>query len=197
MNRQDKIAVVESLHNDFANSKAAFVVGYKGLTVAQLSALRSQLRKQGGTFKVAKARLMKRAVQGLECLEELQPSLRDQVGLVFAQQEAPVIAKVLYEFAKENQALHLISGCMDSAVIDNQMITRIASLPSREVLLAMVCGTLKAPIQKLAGVLAAYKDKVAAPSAPEQSVAAQEQPAAAQQEEPQPEQASSEEKKSE
>lgn len=169
MNRQDKIAVVESLHNDFSSSQAAFVVGVKGLTVAQMRKLRIELRKQGGIFKVAKARLIKRAAQGLQGPEGLMDSFRNQIGLVFALQEAPAVAKVIYTFAKENEALQVISGFMDSQLLDSATIIRIASLPSREIMLAVVCGTLKAPMQRLVGVLAALKDRGAASSpAPEE-----------------------------
>lgn len=177
MNRQDKIAVVESLHNNFSHSQAAFVVGVKGLTVAQIHKLRAELRKKGGSFKVAKARLIKRAAQGLQGPEGLMGSYKDQIGLVFASQEATGVAKVLHDFSKENEALRVISGCMDSEILSNDQIVRIASLPSREVMLALLCGTLKAPVQKLAAVIAALKEKntSAAPAqesaapAPEQS----------------------------
>lgn len=175
MNRQDKIAVVESLHNNFSNSQAAFVVGVKGLTVAQMHKLRNELRKKGGSFKVAKARLIKRAAQGLQGPEALMGSYKDQIGLVFAMQEASGIAKVLHDFSKENEALRVLTGFMDSQVLDSATITRIASLPSREIMLAIVCGTLKAPIQRFVGVLAALKDRgtssPAPASEPEQSAA--------------------------
>lgn len=183
MNRQDKIAVVESLHTNFSNSQAAFVVGVKGLTVAQMHKLRGELRKKGGTFKIAKARLIKRAAQGLQGPEGLINSYKDQIGLIFAAQEPTAVAKVINDFAKENGALRLISGCMDEQVLDGTTITRMATLPSREVLLAMVCGTLKASIQRLAGVLAALKDKqeasaqTPAPAAQEAQEPAGESPA--------------------
>lgn len=153
MNRQEKAAVVESLHNDFAQSKAAFVVGFQGLTVAQIRTLRTELRKQGGTFKVAKARLMKRAAQGLQGPEGLDPVFHDQIGLVFASKEAPAVAKVLSDFSKENEHLKLIAGCLDNLILNGESVARIATLPSREVLLAQVCGTLKAPMARVAGVL--------------------------------------------
>lgn len=169
MNRQDKIAVVEALHTDFEKSQAAFVIGVKGLTVAQMHKLRRELRKSGGTFKVAKARLIKRAAQGLQGPEGLMSSYKDQIGLVFASQEATSVAKVLHDFSKENEALRVISGCMDAQILDSNTIIRIASLPSREIMLAIVCGTLKAPIQRLAGVLAALQEQRGSSSVQEPS----------------------------
>ena len=66
MNRQEKEQVIKSLREDFTSSQAAFVVGYKGLTVQDLSGLRTQLRNQGGSLKVAKVNLMKLAIDNTE-----------------------------------------------------------------------------------------------------------------------------------
>lgn len=153
MNRQQKELVIKNLQESFTNSQASFVVGYQGMTVQQMQSLRNQLREKGGKMQVAKARLMKRAVEGLEDAEQVRAFFKDQIALVFAENESPAIAKVLHNFSKENEALKLIVGRMDSQLLDAQAVTRIASLPSREVLLAQVCGTLNAPIQGLASVL--------------------------------------------
>lgn len=153
MNRQEKENVIKGLQESFANSQASFVIGYQGMTVQQMQTLRRQLRDSGGKMQVAKARLMKRAVEGLEDAEEIRPFFKDQIALVFAEQEAPTVAKVLHNFSKDNEALKVVVGRMDSQLLDAQTVTRIALLPSREVLLGQVCGTLNAPIQGLASVL--------------------------------------------
>lgn len=153
MNRQQKEHVVEVLKHDFENSQASFLVGYKGLNVAQVLRLRKALRQQGGSFKVAKVTLMKRVAQDVPSVEQLIPFFKDQVGLVFAQQESPAIAKILHDFAKENQQLTILAGCMDSVVLSKDAVKILAYLPSKEVLLAQVCGTLKSPIAGLVHVL--------------------------------------------
>lgn len=154
MNRQEKEAIVQQLKDNFSSSSASFVVGYKGLTVAQMQALRRELHNQGGTFKVTKARLMKRAVSDLDNkAHDLTPYFKDQIGLVFVSDEIPGVAKTLHEFAKDNKALSLIAGCMDSTLLDAQGIEQIASLPSREVLLAMLVGTIQAPSRNFVGML--------------------------------------------
>jgi large subunit ribosomal protein L10 len=153
MNRQEKATVVDTLRQDFKNSQAAFLIGYQGMTVAQVQKLRENLRKYNGEFKVAKARLMKRAVEGLEGPSALTPYFKNQVGLVFAPKESPAIAKVLYDFSKDNAKLQLVIGCLDAKLLDNNLIVRIASLPSREILLAQVCGTINAPLASLVRVL--------------------------------------------
>jgi large subunit ribosomal protein L10 len=153
MNRQHKTEIVEALHADFLGSSGAFIVGVQGLTVAQMQKLRNELRQQGGKLKVAKARLMKRATDDIAGPEHLKPSLKGQIGLVFAMKEAPAVAKVLHDFSKENESFKLIGGCIDTMMLDSASIGRIATLPSREVLLAQVCGTLKAPTTALVSVL--------------------------------------------
>jgi large subunit ribosomal protein L10 len=153
MNRDQKAHVIETFKNDFQNSTASFVIGYKGLTVKQLQTLRKELRQQKGKFKVAKGRLIKRAVEGMEGISELSPYFKEQIGVVFALQEPPQVAKVLHDFAKKNEGLRLVAGFFDEHVVSSAAIEKIASLPSREVLLAQVCGTLEAPISNLARVL--------------------------------------------
>lgn len=153
MNRQQKEDVVETLKQDFETSQASFLVGYKGLNVAQVLKLRKQLRQQGGSFKVAKVTLMRRVASDVPSIEKLMPYFKDQVALVFAQSESPAIAKILYEFAKENQKLTIMAGCMDSVVLSKDSVKVLATLPSKEVLLAQVCGALKSPISGIVVVL--------------------------------------------
>lgn len=148
MNRQEKELVVQFLKERFVQSPASFVVGYKGLTVSQMQELRSQLRKEGGLLKVAKARLLKRAVGDLEDKGAIEPYLKEQIGVVFASDEAPAVAKVLNTYAKGNKALELIMGRLDGETLDAQAVVRIASLPSKDVLRAKLCGTLQAPVSR-------------------------------------------------
>lgn len=161
MNREQKESVIQSLKESFLQSKAAFLVNYQGLTVNQMQGLRRQLREKNGNLKVAKARLMKRAVDGVEGAGQLNGYFKEQVGLVFAHDEAPAVAKVLYDFSKENEALGLVVGYFDDRILASENIARIASLPSREVLLAQIAGTLKAPIVGLATTLNMVPTKLA------------------------------------
>lgn len=158
MNRAEKQNVIESLQNDFSKSNAAFLVGVKGLSVTQIQALRKDLRPQGGKLKITKARLMKIAANNVK-EDILDPFFKDQIGVVFAGSEPSAIAKILYNFAKQNEALKIVAGSVEKQLFDKQLITRIAQLPSKEVLLAQLCGTLKAPIAKLAIVIDALAKK--------------------------------------
>lgn len=152
MNRTEKEAVIQLLHDSLLKNQSSFLVNYQGLSVNQMQSLRAGLREKGANLRVAKARLMKRAVDGVEGADQLMPFLKDQIAMVFSQ-EAPSAAKVLYDFSKKNENLELVVGLFESNLYDAQALGRIASLPPREILLAQVCGTLKAPITKTVGLL--------------------------------------------
>jgi large subunit ribosomal protein L10 len=160
MNRQEKETVVSELKENFAASTGLFLVGYRGMTVAQLQRLRKMIRQNQGHLKVAKVRLVKRAIEGLPGSEELAPLLKEQVALVFAEKESSAIAKAIADFAKENEALKIVAGYIDAAVLPASVVGRIAALPSREVLLAQLCGTLNAPVSRLAGLLSGMQAKL-------------------------------------
>lgn len=153
MNRQQKESMVALLQENFSASQASFVVGVDGLTVEQLQSLRKQLRQEGGKLQITKVRIMKRATKENKAFECLDVFLKNQIGLVFVNKEIPSVAKLLCTFARQNEQLKVIGGCMDSSILDASMVDMVASLPSREVLLGQVAGTLQAPITALAYVL--------------------------------------------
>lgn len=146
MNKQQKELSVSEIRKGFEESSATFLVGYKGLSVAETEDLRKKLRKEGGRFMVAKMRLVKRAAHGLENTEKMDSFFKNQLGVVFANQDPLAVAKTLHQFSKEKASLDLIAGCLGKQFLDKQAIARVATLPSREVLLAQLCGTLNAPI---------------------------------------------------
>ncbi len=159
MNRQQKESVVESFNKDFSASKGVFFVDYCGLTVVQMQQLRRQLREKGSSLKVTKMRLVRRALEKVADFKDLSAYCKNQIGIVFARDEAevPAVAKTLNDFAKTNSSLGLVVGCTDAEILSPAGIIRIATLPSREVLLAQLCGVLQAPIIQLAAVLEEVK----------------------------------------
>jgi large subunit ribosomal protein L10 len=150
MNRQEKDLVISNLRQSFQDSNAAFLVQYQGLSVEDLQALRKGLKQSEGALRVAKARLMKRAAEGLPGAQDMIPEFKNQVALIFARGESPAVAKVLYDFAKDHEKLKLIAGTMEEQLLDENSIKVLASLPPRDMLLAQLCGTLQAPISNLA-----------------------------------------------
>jgi len=149
MNRQQKEKVIEGLREDLLKSQATFIVDYKGLSVAQMQKLRSELRQKGGSLKVAKARLMKLAVDDEPGVSDMAPYLKEQIGLVFSDEQFSDVAKVLSDFSKENKSLGLVAGLFESQILGKERISQIASLPPKEVLLAQLCRTLNAPTSGL------------------------------------------------
>jgi large subunit ribosomal protein L10 len=148
VNRQQKESVIDVFHKNFQANKGSFFVDYAGLTVAQMQQLRKQLKAQGGTLKVAKMRLVRRALSGLDDVEALSSHCKNQLGVVFAHDASDIsgVAKTLSDFAQANNELELVVGCVDARLLDKSAIVRIASLPSKEVLLAQLCGALNAPL---------------------------------------------------
>jgi len=153
MNRQQKESLIEALKKDFTQAQAAYLVGYSGLSVNVLQELRSKLREKGAHFKVAKMRLMKRAIDEASPLKDFMPHLREQRGIIFVSQEPTAIAKLLYDFAHNNEQLDIVFGYVEREFLDKEAIKYLATLPSREILLAQVVGTMQAPIVQFASMM--------------------------------------------
>ena len=162
MKKQQKQAAIQSLESQFTTSQAAFLVNYQGLSVAQLKKLRFTLEDKGGSLKVAKNRLARIALKDISSCQGLEPLLKGQLAYVFAQGEITSVAKVLADFAKENEHLKIVAGCAESKVYDARSVVVLGSLPSREVLLAQLCGVLNAPVVQFAMAIKAIAEKKSA-----------------------------------
>ncbi|HWJ03077.1 MAG TPA: 50S ribosomal protein L10 [Verrucomicrobiae bacterium] len=150
-NVEVKSQVVAEVKEKFSQAKGVVLTDYRGLTVAQVTKLRSQLREAGVEYKVIKNTLVKRAaheigVTGLDAYLEGPTAVAFGVDPV-----AP--AKVLTEFAKANKDLEIKAGMVEGKVIGLDGIKALAELPSREVLLAQVLGALQSPLVGMANVL--------------------------------------------
>ncbi len=152
MNRQEKNKVIDLLKQSFANTQASFLVGVQGLTVEQTAALRKGIRQQGGKICVAKNTLLKIAVSDVPVVADLKNQFKEQIAIVFAQ-DGLSAAKTLCEFAKKNEKLKVLGGYFEERVVSAQQVHALAVLPSKEVLVARICGTLKSPIARIARVL--------------------------------------------
>ena len=153
MNRQQKENMVQELGDKFASNEASFVVNCEGLTVPQMQELRFALKDKDGEVIVAKNRLVRLAVQGKADCHDLSDSLKGQNAVVFAKSDLTGIAKVLYDFAKENEKLEIVAGCYASKVLDRKSVEALAKIPSRDVLLAQLLGVMQAPVASFANVL--------------------------------------------
>jgi large subunit ribosomal protein L10 len=153
MNRQEKESLVDALKKDFAQSEAAYLVGCSGLSVNAMQDLRGKLRDKGAHLRVAKMRLVKRALADNVTYEGFVPHLKEQRGVIFAAEEATGVAKVLHDFSKDNNRLSVVLGYVEREYLDADGVKYLATLPSREVLLAQVVGTMQMPITQFVGVL--------------------------------------------
>lgn len=151
LNLEQKKAVVAEVSAQLKGAQAALVAEYRGLTVAQMTELRSKARKSEIYLRVVKNTLARRAVAGsqFECLTDSFTG-----PLAFAIAKDPVAAaKVLSDFAKDNDKLLIRAGAMGGKLMSIQQVQALAKLPSREQLLATLAGTLQAPIVKFARTL--------------------------------------------
>jgi large subunit ribosomal protein L10 len=157
LNRNEKAAVVTDVSAQAARAQTLALAEYRGLTVAHMDALRKQAREQGVYLHVLKNTLARRAVAGTT----FEVASEAMVGpLIYGfSEDAVAAAKVIAEFAKGNDKLVIKGGAYAGKALDAEGVKALASIPSREVLIAQVAGLLKSPIQRMAGVLAAVAEK--------------------------------------
>jgi large subunit ribosomal protein L10 len=153
MNRKRKEEVVADLNGKILNSAATFVVKYRGLGSKDVFDLRRKLYDGGGEFRVAKARLMKLAIEDVEGIRDYKANLKDQIGLIFAKTDAARIAKLVKIFSEEVGSLQVLSGFFEEKVLSKQEVDFLATILPREVLLAQLAMLLNSPVTSLARVL--------------------------------------------
>ena len=149
---QVKSQNVEEIKEKISKAQSVVLVDYRGLNVEQLTELRSQYRKAGVDYKVYKNTMMRIAFKDLG-LEDFNEFLKGPSAVAFGYNDPVEAAKITAEFAKTNVKLEIKAGIVDGKVIDVAGVNSLASLPSREVLVAQVLGGLNAPIQGFANVL--------------------------------------------
>ncbi|MEY8337780.1 50S ribosomal protein L10 [Lachnospiraceae bacterium 62-35] len=147
--KQPIIAEIAELFN---GAQGAVVVDYRGLTVEQDTILRKKLREAGITYKVYKNTMIRFAAKGT-VFEALEPDLEGPTALAVSKTDATAPARVLAEFAKTADALELKAGVVEGTYYDRAGIQVIATIPSREVLLAKLLGSMQSPIANFARVI--------------------------------------------
>jgi large subunit ribosomal protein L10 len=151
--RPEKVAAVEELKANFSGNTIAIATKYQGVTVEQVTKLRSKLREQKVTFKVYKNTLAKRALDELD-LSGAALFMDGPTAWAFC--DDPVApAKILKDFAKEVDKVAMQGGILEGKPISAAQLDSLASLPSREQLLAQLVGTFAAPIRKFLGTVEA------------------------------------------
>lgn len=149
---QVKSQNVEEIKEKISKAQTIVLVDYRGLNVEQLTELRSNYRKAGVEYKVYKNTMMRFAFKDAG-LEEFNEYLKGPSAIAFGYDDPVQAAKITSEFAKANTNLEIKAGIVDGKIIGVDGVNSLASLPSREVLIAQVLGGLNSPIQGFANVL--------------------------------------------
>ena len=147
-----KQPIVQAIADDIKDAQSVVLVDYRGLTVAQDTELRKQLREAGVIYKVCKNTMMKRAFEGTE-FAGLEEYLEGPSALVVSKDDATAPARIICKFAKTAEALEVKAGVVEGNVHDAAGINELSKVPSREELLSKLLGSLQSPITNLARVL--------------------------------------------
>lgn len=152
MNRAEKEKAVKQLNEKFSDVSFVSLLDYKGLNVSEISSLRHELRSAHTEFRVIKNSLARRAIKGTT-LEVLDEHFAGPLAIALSSHDPVAPAKILVRFSKDNPKLEFKAGLLDGKPISRQNITELSRLPGKEVLLAILLGTLKSPPTGLVNVL--------------------------------------------
>ena len=155
---EQKQQIVKELAEAISGSVAGVIVDYKGINVADDTALRKELREAGIDYRVVKNTLLGRAIEGTE-LEGIKSVLEGTTAIAISKEDHVAAARILNKFAEAHENFNIKAGYLDGKEIDLETIKSLAKLPSREVLLATVVGAFQAPIAAFARAVQAIVDK--------------------------------------
>jgi len=160
LNLQEKQAVVAEVSAQVAQAQTMVLAEYRGIEVSDITLLRANARKSGVYFHVLKNTLARRAVQGTPFEGLAEKMIGPLVYSISA--DAVAAAKVVYDFARTNDKLVVKAGAYNGKMLDVTGVNALATVPSKEVLLAQLCGLLQSPVSGLARVLSAVAEQKAA-----------------------------------
>ena len=153
-----KKPIVEEISQNIADAESVVLVNYSGLTVAQDTQLRKELREAGIIYKVYKNTMMNFAFQGTPC-EAMCKDLDGTNALAISKTDATAPARIIAKFAKTAPKLELVAGVVEGGYYDQNGIKALAEVPSREELLGKLLGSIQSPITNFARVLNQIAEK--------------------------------------
>ncbi len=153
-----KQQIVEDLKEKLSKAVTGVVVDYKGISVADDTALRKELRENGVNYFVVKNTLLARAIEGTD-LEEMKSVLEGTTAIALSDEDYTAAARILCKYAGAHENFKVKSGFLDGKLIDLETVDQLAKLPTREVLLATVLSAFQAPIAAFARAVQAIVDK--------------------------------------
>ncbi|WP_038057329.1 50S ribosomal protein L10 [Thermodesulfobacterium hydrogeniphilum] len=154
LTRAQKAEIIKNLKEKFLKCEGVFITTYRGFTAAESNEIRKLIREKGGEFRIAKNTLIRIASQETPA-HPVNDYVEGPTALVFVYKDPVEVAKVLHEFVKEHTSLQLRGFVIQGKGYNAEAIEQLVKLPSKEVLLAQLLGTLQAPISNFVGVLAA------------------------------------------
>ncbi len=157
-NRQLKQAKVTEIREKLEKAQSVILASYQGLTVEEDTQLRKNLREAGVEYKVYKNTLVILAAKELG-IEGLEGHLQGPVSIAFGYEDVTAPARILNNFAKDHKKLELKAGLVQGEIYDAEKVKQLANIPSREVLIAKLLGSIKSPLSNFAYLLNAIKEK--------------------------------------
>jgi large subunit ribosomal protein L10 len=158
--RTAKVATVDELKAKVDATSTAVVTEYRGMTVAEISTLRRQLRTLDADYKVFKNTLVRRAIAGTS-VEPLDEFLVGPTAIAFVNGDVSAVAKALRDFARATPTLVVKGGVLDGKTLSKKDLAALADLPTRDVMLARFAGLLASPLSTMAGLLKAIPQNFA------------------------------------
>lgn len=154
MIRAQKAAAVEQIKERFSRMSSAVFLDYAGMTVEEVSKLRSDFRAKGVEYKVVKNTLVRRALVDESWVSSLDEALSGMTAIAWSFEEPSAAARVVKDFTKDNEKLKIKAGLLDGQVLDPKAVeTQLATLPSKDEARAKLLATLNAPAQQLVMLL--------------------------------------------
>lgn len=156
-NRQMKQAKVEEIKEKLQKSQSVILASYQGLTVEEDTQLRKSLREAGVEYKVYKNTLVILAAKELG-IEGLEEHLQGPISIAIGYDDVTAPARILNDFAKTHKKLELKAGLVQGEIYDADKVKQLANIPSKDVLIAKLLGSIKSPLSKFAYLLNAIKE---------------------------------------
>ncbi len=153
MKKERKLELSQKLSEQLKGVTSVFVLNYSGLTVQQMEDIRNSIKESNATFNVIKNSVVKKAIEG-SGWESLRDYLKGTNAFAFSSEDPAVVARVLVGKAKEHKKLKIKYCSLNGHVIDAKQIEALSKLPPKEILVAQLLGTMKAPISGFVNVLA-------------------------------------------
>lgn len=152
LTRKQKEEIVKGLSEKFAREKIAIFSRIHKIPVADLSALRRELKRAGAELSISKKTLMKRALDAAG-LNVDPKKLEGEVGIVFGYENQVAPAKIIHKFRKANSTFEILAGLLEKQTLSKEQVLAMASIPSREELLTMLASALAGPLRNILNVL--------------------------------------------